>query len=257
MKNIIIIFLLSFLFNCKKEIITPITSKTSVARYNSEFSENPTVLIDSTTLDSIKVNGIMVGKPIIAIYGTSIDHGTHPSIDSSWVNVFKKAVSQDYNVVNYGVYNRTYMDSTYFTIWGILKNTKNAPMDIIVLGGPTNDAQNQYFPASIFKFKRDYKRVIDSLQLWHPEAKIILNTAIKSKSLIIPQHRLDTMINLYVRKMGLEYKLKVCNMASLSSKGLSPDGIHPSGSMYVEMGTYFYNWFYELFPSEELPTNDN
>lgn len=227
MKNTLIIFLLSLL-GCKgQEMVFP---------------------IDSDQTDA---------KPIIAIYGTSIDHGTHPSVDSSWVNVFKKAVSQEYSVVNYGVYNRTYMDSTYYTIWGIMRNSKNAPMDIIVLGGPTNDAQNQYFPNSISKFKKDYQRAIDSLKKWHPNAKIILNTAIKSKSPIIPQHRLDTMINPFVRQMGKEYKLRVCNMASLSSKGLSPDGIHPSGRMYVEMGTYFYEWFFELFPSEELPVDGN
>ena len=168
--------------------------------------------------------------------GTSIDYGlkaTHP--DSGWVPRVKAALG--WQVVNKAVPNATYLDSTNYKLIPQLRSQKGQVFDIVILGGPTNDAQPPYKGGN--KVIRAYKRVIDSVKLWFPDALIIHNTPIQSRSQMVPQITLDTLITpMVIDQGGL-----ICNFAQLPSIILSPDRLHPDDWGYARMASAFVAWW--------------
>lgn len=234
MKNILILISFIFiLFSCdKKETVVPTTYK-YYPIYDSRIAVNK----------------------VIGIFGTSIDYGTGATpIDSSWANRFKRAAQQKgYTVLNYGLPNATYMDSTLYSVWSRMRATKNIHFDTIIFGGPTNDAQVKYYPKSITRFPREYKRAIDSMQLWHPNAVIICVTAIKSLSPIIPQTRLDSF-NTIVIDIAHQYNLKICNFSLFGAQTiLSSDDIHPGNKGHKILGNCMIDFIFNKDDNNEVP----
>lgn len=172
----------------------------------------------------------------VLVVGTSIDYGlkaTHP--DSGWVPRVKAALG--WQVVNKAVPNATYLDSTNYKLIPQLRSQKGQVFDIVILGGPTNDAQPPYKGGN--KVIRAYKRVIDSVKLWFPDALIIHNTPIQSRSQMVPQITLDTLITpMVIDQGGL-----ICNFAQLPSIILSPDRLHPDDWGYARMASAFVAWW--------------
>lgn len=174
----------------------------------------------------------------VLIAGTSIDYGlkaTHP--DSGWVPRVKAALG--WQVVNKALPNATYLDSTNYKLIPQLRSQKGQHFDIIILGGPTNDAQPPYKGGN--KVRRAYKRVLDSVNLWFPNALIIHNTPIPSRHPIVPQITLDTLITPMVianRDGNL-----ICNFAQLPSFILSLDRLHPNDQGYRYMANAFIQWW--------------
>jgi lysophospholipase L1-like esterase len=172
----------------------------------------------------------------VLVVGTSIDYGlkaTHP--DSGWVPRVKAALGSQ--VVNRALPNATYLDSTNYKLIPQLRSQKGQHFDIVILGGPTNDAQPPYKGGS--KVRRAYKRVIDSVVLWFPNALIIHNTPIQSRHAIVPQITLDTLITpMVIKEGGL-----ICNFAQLPSFILSPDRLHPNNQGYRYMANAFIQWW--------------
>jgi lysophospholipase L1-like esterase len=173
----------------------------------------------------------------VLVAGTSIDYGlkaTHP--DSGWVPRVKAELG--WQVVNKSFPNATYLDSgSIFKILPQLRTQKDQYFDIVILGGPTNDAQATYKGGD--KVRRAYKRVIDSVKLWWPDAIVILNTPIKSRHTIVPQVTLDTLITPMVIAQGGF----ICNFAQLPSIILSPDKLHPDNWGYARMADAFVAWW--------------
>ena len=172
----------------------------------------------------------------VLVVGTSIDYGlkaTHP--DSGWVPRVKAALG--WQVVNRAVPNATYLDSTNYKLILQLRSQKGQHFDIVILGGPTNDAQPPYKGGN--KVRRAYKRVIDSVKLWFPDALIIHNTPIQSRSQMVPQITLDTLITPMVVAQGE----LICNFAQLPSIILSPDRLHPDDWGYARMASAFVAWW--------------
>lgn len=172
----------------------------------------------------------------VLVVGTSIDYGlkaTHP--DSGWVPRVKVALG--WQVVNKAVPNATYLDSTNYKLIPQLRSQKGQVFDIVILGGPTNDAQPPYKGGN--KVRRAYKRVIDSVKLWFPDALIIHNTPIQSRSQMVPQITLDTLITPMVVAQGE----LICNFAQLPSIILSPDRLHPDNWGYARMASAFVAWW--------------
>jgi lysophospholipase L1-like esterase len=172
----------------------------------------------------------------VLVVGTSIDYGlkaTHP--DSGWVPRVKAALG--WQVVNKAVPNATYLDSTNYKLIPQLRSQKGQHFDIVILGGPTNDAQPPYKGGN--KVRRAYKRVIDSVKLWFPDALIIHNTPIQSRSQMVPQITLDTLITPMVVAQGE----LICNFAQLPSIILSPDRLHPDDWGYARMASAFVAWW--------------
>jgi lysophospholipase L1-like esterase len=172
----------------------------------------------------------------VLVVGTSIDYGlkaTHP--DSGWVPRVKAALG--WQVVNRAVPNATYLDSTNYKLILQLRSQKGQHFDIVILGGPTNDAQPPYKGGN--KVRRAYKRVIDSVKLWFPDALIIHNTPIQSRSQMVPQITLDTLITPMVVAQGE----LICNFAQLPSIILSPDRLHPDDWGYARMASAFMAWW--------------
>lgn len=172
----------------------------------------------------------------VLVVGTSIDYGlkaTHP--DSGWVPRVKAALG--WQVVNKALPNATYLDSTNYKLISQLRSQKGQVFDIVILGGPTNDAQPPYKGGN--KVRRAYKRVIDSVVLWFPTALIIHNTPIQSRHAIVPQITLDTLITpMVIKEGGL-----ICNFAQLPSFILSPDRLHPNDRGYRYMANAFIQWW--------------
>jgi lysophospholipase L1-like esterase len=172
----------------------------------------------------------------VLVAGTSIDYGlkaSHP--DSGWVPRVKVALG--WQIVNKAVPNATYLDSTNYKLIPQLRSQKGQHFDIVILGGPTNDAQLPYGGGK--KVPRAYQRVIDSVKLWWPDALIIHNTPIASRHPLIPQRTLDTLITpMVVAQGGL-----ICNFAQLPSIILSPDRIHPDDWGYARMASAFVAWW--------------
>lgn len=173
----------------------------------------------------------------VLVVGTSIDYGfkaTHP--DSGWVPRLKLGLG--WQITNKAFPNATYVDSTNYTVLNQLRSQKGQNFDIVILGGPTNDAQPKYKGGK--RFKNAYKRIIDSVKLWWPNAIIIHNTPIPSRSTLIPQITLDTLITPVV----IAYGELVCNFSQLpASIVLGPDQLHPDNKGYEYMAKAFINWW--------------
>lgn len=181
------------------------------------------------------LTGSVQGQRVL-VGGTSIDYAlkaTHP--DSGWVPRVKLALG--WQVVNKSFPNATYVDSTNYTVLNQVRSQKGQHFDIVILGGPTNDAQPKYKGGN--RVRNAYKRVVDSVRAFWPNAIIIHNTPIPSRSTFIPQITLDTLISPMVVNTGD----LICNFAQLPSFILSPDRIHPDDRGYGYMAKAFIQWW--------------
>jgi len=180
--------------------------------------------------------GLSAKGQTVLVGGTSIDYGLGAtSPDSGWVPRVKLELG--WSVINKAFPNATYLDTTNYTIISQLRSQKSHHFDIVILGGPTNDAQPKYKGGN--RVRNAYKRVVDSVKLWWPEATIIYMTPIPSRSPFIPQITLDTLITpMVVAQGGL-----ICNFAQLPSIILSPDRIHPDNWGYARMAQSFVAWY--------------
>jgi len=186
-------------------------------------------------LFALLLTGSVQGQRAL-IAGTSIDYGlkaTHP--DSGWVPRIKAQFG--WAIVNKAVPNATYVDSTNYTVMTQLRSQRGQHFDIVILGGPTNDAQPKYKGGN--RVRNAYKRAVDSVKLWWSNAIIIHNTPIQSRSPLIPQITLDTLITPMVIANGD----LICNFAQLPPFILSPDRIHPDDRGYRYMANAFIQWW--------------
>jgi lysophospholipase L1-like esterase len=185
------------------------------------------------------------------VFGTSIERGagaTHP--DSSWVGRLKKAVKPQ-TVVNMAVSGSTYMDSMSTSMWPALYLAKiqNYNPTYIILGGAFNDSK---FNPQV-RFQREYRRFLDSIQKFWPNAEIICNTPIKCRNYPTFLANLESVIVPETIEEAYTASVRICNMWMLPNTVAGPDGVHPDNAGHLKMFRSWWGWFQGPIVTKKTP----
>lgn len=188
------------------------------------------------------------------IFGTSIDRGagaSHP--DSSWVGRIKKAVAPQ-TVVNMAISGSTYMDSIPTSMWPALYAAKTLYHNptYVVLGGGFNDSK---FNPQI-RFRREYRRFLDSVRAFWPHAEIICNTPIKCRNYPTFLANLESVIVPATIEEAYAAGARVCNLWVLPNTVPGPDGVHPDNAGHLRMFRSFWGWINGPIVTKKEPVEE-
>ena len=182
-----------------------------------------------------------VPKPVITVYGTSIEYGVGCSNYNTdpWPTKFSAKLGWKYAVKAYGVIGASYCQSNNQVV---INKAQVQEAKIVVFGGPTNDAAWSNSAQANLNFKTRYQRNIDSVKAWNPSATIYCITAIKvGPNPHISQSQID------LRNEQVRFLADINNLTVWSADQLplivGPDGIHSTTAGYDLLATFLVKEF--------------